>query len=49
MPNEASRIPSTRFATTTGNRQVYAAIFIDGIMVKIRDGQRRNRPVYAAI
>jgi len=28
---------------------VYAAIFIDTIMVKIRDGQVGNRPVYAAI
>jgi transposase-like protein len=27
----------------------YAAVFIDAIMVKIRDGQVRNRPVYAAI
>jgi putative transposase len=29
--------------------KVYAAIFIDAIMVKVRDGQVRNRPVYAAI
>jgi putative transposase len=29
--------------------QVYAAVFIDAIMVKVRDGQVRNRPVYAAI
>jgi transposase-like protein len=29
--------------------RVYAAIFIDAIMVKIRDGQVGNRPVYAAI
>jgi putative transposase len=28
---------------------VYAAIFIDAIVVKIRDGQVTNRPVYAAI
>jgi transposase-like protein len=28
---------------------VYAAIFIDAIMVKVRDGQVANRPVYAAI
>ena len=28
---------------------VYAAVFIDAIHVKIRDGQVRNRPVYAAI
>ncbi|MBD2760939.1 IS256 family transposase [Yimella sp. cx-573] len=29
--------------------KVYAAIFIDAIMVKVRDGQVRNRPFYAAI
>jgi transposase-like protein len=29
--------------------RVYAAVFIDAIMVKIRDGQVRNRPIYAAI
>jgi putative transposase len=29
--------------------QVYAAIFIDAIRVKVRDGQVANRPVYAAI
>jgi putative transposase len=29
--------------------QVYAAIFIDAIVVKVRDGQVTNRPVYAAI
>ena len=28
---------------------VYAAIFIDAIMVKVRDGQVGKRPVYAAI
>ena len=28
---------------------MYAAIFIDAIMVKVRDGQVANRPVYAAI
>jgi putative transposase len=28
---------------------IYAAIFVDAIMVKVRDGQVRNRPVYAAI
>jgi transposase-like protein len=27
----------------------YAAVFIDAIMVKVRDGQVANRPVYAAI
>ncbi len=30
-------------------REVYAAIFIDAIIVKVRDGQVANRPVYAAI
>jgi len=29
--------------------KVYAAIFIDAIVVKVRDGQVRNRPFYAAI
>ncbi len=29
--------------------EVYAAIFIDAIVVKIRDGQVPNRPIYAAI
>ena len=29
--------------------RIYAAIFIDAIMVKVRDGQVGNRPVYAAI
>ena len=29
--------------------EIYAAIFIDAIVVKIRDGQVANRPVYAAI
>jgi len=28
---------------------VYAAIFIDAVMVKVRDGQVTNRPIYAAI
>ncbi len=28
---------------------IYAAIFIDAIVVKIRDGQVANRPIYAAI
>jgi putative transposase len=28
---------------------IYAAIFIDAIVVKVRDGQVANRPVYAAI
>jgi putative transposase len=29
--------------------EVYAAIFIDAVVVKIRDGQVGNRPIYAAI
>ncbi|HEX8870946.1 MAG TPA: IS256 family transposase [Lentzea sp.] len=29
--------------------EVYAAVFIDAVMVKVRDGQVANRPVYAAI
>jgi putative transposase len=29
--------------------QVYAAVFLDAINVKVRDGQVANRPVYAAI
>ena len=29
--------------------RVYAAVFIDAIVVKVRDGQVANRPVYAAI
>jgi putative transposase len=28
---------------------VYVAIFIDAIVVKVREGQVANRPVYAAI
>src|SRR5215472_15623802 len=29
--------------------EVYAAVFVDAVMVKVRDGQVANRPVYAAI
>jgi putative transposase len=29
--------------------EIYAAIFVDAIVVKIRDGQGPNRPVYAAL
>ena len=29
--------------------EIYAAIFIDAIVVKVRDGQVANRPFYAAI
>lgn len=28
---------------------VYAAILVDAVMVKVRDGQVANRPIYAAI
>jgi transposase-like protein len=28
---------------------VYAAVFNDAIVVKVRDGQVANRPIYAAI
>lgn len=28
---------------------MYAAVFIDALVVKIRDGQVTNRPTYAAI
>jgi transposase-like protein len=28
---------------------VYAAVFIDAVMVKVRDGQVANRPIYAAV
>jgi len=38
-----------RFATISGKQGVYVAVFIDAIMVKVRDGQVANRPVYAAI
>ena len=29
--------------------EIYAAIFVDAIVVKVRDGQVANRPFYAAI
>ena len=29
--------------------EVYVAVFIDAIVVKVRDGQVANRPIYAAI
>src|SRR5215831_14413940 len=29
--------------------EIYAAVFIDAIVVKVRDGQVANRPIYAAI
>lgn len=49
MRTLAPESPSGRFASFTGNRQIYAAVFIDAIYVKIRDGQVGNRPIYAAI
>ena len=45
----ASLISCRRFATSARDCQVYAAIFIDAIVVKVRDGQVANRPFYAAI
>jgi putative transposase len=33
----------------TGNRQVYPVIFIDAMVVKVRDGQVANKPVYVVI
>jgi putative transposase len=29
--------------------EIYAAIFVDAVIVKVRDGQVANRPIYAAI
>jgi transposase-like protein len=45
----ASKPFTSGFATTSGNRPVYAAVVLDAINVKVRDGQVANRPVYAAI
>src|SRR5215217_7658820 len=47
--NDGHDSRSPGFATFTRNRPIYAAVFIDAIVVKIRDGQVGNRPVYAAI
>jgi len=33
----------------TGNRRVYPVIFIDAMVVKVRDGQMMNKPVYVVI
>jgi putative transposase len=33
----------------TGNRRVYPVIFIDALVVKVRDGQVMNKPVYVVI
>jgi hypothetical protein len=38
-----------RFATTIGICRVYPVIFIDAIVVKVRDGQVVNRPIYVVI
>lgn len=42
---------STEMAEWTSRplEKIYAAVFIDAIYVKIRDGQVGNRPIYAAI
>ena len=45
----ASLISCRRFATSVRDCRIYAAIFIDAIVVKVRDGQVANRPIYAAI
>jgi putative transposase len=45
----ASLISCRRFATSARDWKIYAAIFIDAIVVKVRDGQVANRPFYAAI
>jgi transposase-like protein len=29
--------------------EIYAAVFIDAVVVKVRDGQVASRPIYAAI
>jgi transposase-like protein len=41
--------PSQRFATTIRNWPVCPVLFIDAIVVKVRDGQVTNRPVNAVI
>ena len=43
------RTPHSGFATTGRNQGVYPVVFIDALMVKIRDGVVANRPVYLAI
>jgi putative transposase len=40
---------ATRQARPMSSRPLDAAVFIDAIVVKVRDGQVANRPVYAAI
>src|SRR5215217_9704383 len=47
--NDGHDSRSPGFATFTRNRRVYAAVFLDAIVVKVRDGQVGNRPIYAAI
>jgi putative transposase len=47
--NLGMRISHQRIRNVRWNRQIYAAIFIDAIVVKVRDGQVANRPFYAAI
>jgi putative transposase len=41
--------PPGAFATTTRTQGVYPVLFVDAIMVKVRDGQVTSRPVYVAI
>jgi transposase-like protein len=41
--------PSGAFATIDGIQGVYPVLFIDALVVKIRDGQVVNRPIYVVI
>jgi hypothetical protein len=34
------------FASIVGNRPIYPVVFIDAMVVKIRDGMAASRPVY---
>jgi putative transposase len=38
-----------RVLANVRNRQVYPVLFIDAIVVKVRDGQVRNKPIYVVI
>jgi transposase-like protein len=44
MPHEIEAADSV-----ASGRKAYAAIFIDAIIVKVRDGQVANRPIYGVI
>jgi transposase-like protein len=48
-PARHPNVLSRTFATIPRHQEIYAAIFIDAIIVKVRDGQVANRPIYAAI